>query len=320
MKAQILGLLYLAASAPAPPSSDVVPIAVLRRSGSLPDDPLSRKWQLLLNNNCKEVLAGWWMESQCRGHEGEYIDFGYLERNKKTDDFGVETKGGIRPPSQHVYSLAVALATGAYDASVTGVSREQAVIRAVTIVKSLAKDHVANGGIGRPWGDHWQSAQWASKTAVSGWLLWDHMDARDREYVGKMIEHEANRFLDVVPPAANAQYISDTKAEENGWNAAGIQAACALMPKHPNFAAWRKKAIEYRMTALIWRTPGSTMGARRKLGFPATTWTVLALWETTAPILTRPIWSRPSAISLRGRCTLPWPASPCPTRIALTAT
>jgi hypothetical protein len=231
-------------------SSSVVPIDWSRFTKGLPQDDISQQWRQLLNISCKKALGEWWSKSQCNGNEGQYLDFGYLENNRKTGEFGKETKGGIREPSQNAYTVAVAVMTGAYDPVFTGVPRDTAIRRAVTIIKSLAKDHKVNGGIGVPWGDHWQSAQWSSKCAVAGWLLWDHLEPIDREYVRKMIEYEADRFNNMTPPSANANYTKDTKAEENGWDATGIQAACCLMPNHPRHEIWRKKAIEYRVTAV----------------------------------------------------------------------
>jgi hypothetical protein len=114
----------------------------------------------------------------------------------------------------------------------------------------LAKDHLANGGINHAWGNQWQSAQWASKIAVSGWLLWDYLDPDDRMSVCNMIEYEANRFIDLTAPAANANYKINTHAEENGWDATGIQTACAMLLHHANRQSWINKLYEYRLTAL----------------------------------------------------------------------
>lgn len=239
-------------------NNEVVPIDKSRFTKGLPQDSISLRWQKLLNFTCDEVLNVWWNsipdntgnENQTKGNEGKYIDFGYLENNSKTGEFGRETKGGIRPAAQAAYSVAVALFTGAYDSSFTKVSNETALLRAATIIKSLAKDHLSIGGIEHPWGDQWQSAQWASKTAVTGWLLWDYFDDADKTNIRNMIEHEANRFINITPHAANENYKIDTHAEENGWDGTGIQTACALLPQHANYKAWLNKSFEYRLNAL----------------------------------------------------------------------
>jgi hypothetical protein len=230
-------------------SSEVVPINISHFTKGNPKDSLSLRWQLLVNNACKEILQDWWRNSQCYGNEGKYIDFGYLENNEKKGEFGQETKGGIRAPAEHAYVLAAAVFTKIYDSTITKVPEKTAIARAVTIIKSIAKDHKVNGGINHPWGDQWQSAQWAAKCAMAGWMLWDYLKPVDKENVRRMIEHEADRFLGATPPAANANYKIDTKAEEDAWDATGIQAACTMMPNHPNYKKWYDKSIEYMMTA-----------------------------------------------------------------------
>lgn len=231
-------------------SKEVVAIPACRFSGNNPEDKISLRWKSIMNKTCREILNEWWNESQCKGSEGKYIDFGYLENNSKSGEFGKETKGGIRNPAEYAYTIAVAIFTKSYDENIIGISEKDGIKRSVTIIKSLAKDHLVNGGIGTPWGNMWQSAQWAGKTAIAGWLLWNYMAAADKEYLRKMIEYEADRFLATVPPAANEDYVNDTKAEEDGWQADGIQAACAMMPNHPHLNAWYEKAIEYRITAM----------------------------------------------------------------------
>jgi hypothetical protein len=228
----------------------IVPIDQSRFSHGLPSDSISLRWKDLVLFTCREALNEWWNHSIASGHEGEYVDFGYLENNSKSGDFGPETKGGIRPAAQAAYSVAVALFTGVYDTLATGVSFEVALTRSVTIIKSLAKDHLSNGGIIHPWGEQWQSAQWASKVAVSGWLLWEHLQEVDRLYIQNMLTFEANRFINLTPPAANENYQVNTHAEENGWDGTGIQTACALMPLHANYVLWFDKLCEYRLTAL----------------------------------------------------------------------
>lgn len=245
-------------------SNAVIPIDESRFMKSRPMDSLSERWRQLLSFTCDEVLNEWWPFSEANGNEGMYVDFGYLENNSKTGDFGRETKGGMRPAAQAAYSIAVSLFTHSYDASFTRVSADVAQTRAITIIKSLAKDHLINGGIGHPWGNQWQSAQWASKVAVAAWLLWDQLDTTDQTHVRNMMEYEANRFIHMTPPAANENYQVNTHAEENGWDATGIQTACALMPGHENHQVWFDKLIEYRLTALA--TPEDLQNRRQMYG------------------------------------------------------
>ena len=229
---------------------NIVPIDKSGFNKGEPKDSVSLRWKKLLNYTCDNVLNDWWIQYKSELKGAEEIDFGYLENNSKTGEFGQETKGGIRPAAQSAYSIAVALFTNAYDSDITGVSNDEALNCALLIVKSLAKDHMANEGIGHPWGNQWQSAQWASKTAITGWILWDYLNESDKKNLFRMIEYEANRFLEKKPATANEDYVNDTHAEEDGWDATGIQTACALLPNHKNFKLWLDKSIEYRLNAL----------------------------------------------------------------------
>ncbi len=258
----VVGLLVLAAqslsAAPAAgrPSEFVTPIRLPALATPPVADPLGKLWKTALNRSCQVVLGAWWQSIPDPLAHSEntaaaaLIDFGYLENNGKKGKFGQETKGGIRSAAESAYTVASALFTGAYEPAVTEVSREIALRRVVWLVKSLAHDHLANGGIGVPWGDQWQSSQWASKVAVAGWLVWDDLDPNSRDDLARMLIHEADRFLEVQPPSANENYVNDTKAEENGWDASGLQTACALLPNHPHHERWFRKACQYRLTAL----------------------------------------------------------------------
>ncbi|NND06566.1 MAG: hypothetical protein HKN87_09315 [Saprospiraceae bacterium] len=231
-------------------SHAITPIDTSRFTKGQPTDLISERWRQLLLFTCQEVLTGWWHSSEAVGREHQYVDFGYLENNSKIGHHGPETKGGMRPAAQSAYVIAVSLFTDVYDANFIDVPEQVAMDRSITLIKSLAKDHVSNGGILHAWGNQWQSAQWASKVAVAAWLLWNELEEVDQMHVRNMMEYEANRFLRKHPPAADENYRINTHAEENAWDATGIQTACAMMPGHENYKAWFDKLVEYRLTAL----------------------------------------------------------------------
>lgn len=236
----------------------------------MPQDVVTLRWQRLLNLTCKEILNVWRYADDGPEVHGDFLDYGYLENNTKSGEFGPETKGGIRPAAQNAYTIAVAIFTGAYEDSITGIPIGEALDFSLSIVKSLAHDHLSNGGIGHPWGHQWQSAQWASKTAVAGWLLWDHLSLSDRTFVANMIVSEADRFIDLRAPAANGNYKMNTHAEENGWDATGIQTACAMLLRHPNRNLWMDKLYEYRLTALA--TPADSLNSNILRGRKVSEW------------------------------------------------
>ena len=52
---------------------------------------------------------------------------------------------------------------------------------------------------GRQWGDQWQSAMWARATGFAAWILWPHLDDETKLAVARLVEHEADRFLQILP-------------------------------------------------------------------------------------------------------------------------
>jgi F5/8 type C domain-containing protein len=95
---------------------------------------------------------------------------------------------------------------------------------------------------GKKWGDAWQSAMWARAAGVGAWALWDELDRDLRLATARMIEHEADRFLDRAPKSSVNR---DTGAEENAWNALILSLATNMMPRHPRAEAWGHSAKRY---------------------------------------------------------------------------
>ena len=241
-------------------NNEVVPIDKSRFSYEVVADSVLNQWQTLLKFTCEEILDNWWnsipdlQDKNGKTDKIDFIDFGYLENNKHKGEFGKETKGGIRDAAEYAYTLAVLIFTDSYEPSMIDMPKSVIIQRTTLIIKSLAKDHKINGGINHPWGDQWQSAQWAGKVAVAGWLMWEYLDSEDKNNVTRMIEYEANRFLNTMPPYANGNYIFNTNAEEVGWNASALQLACAMLPNHTNYNAWLEKSNEYRLAAMAMPT------------------------------------------------------------------
>ncbi|MBK8500701.1 MAG: hypothetical protein IPL46_00020 [Saprospiraceae bacterium] len=82
-------------------SHQIIPIDKSRFTKNLPEDLIATRWQRLMNLTCSEVLNVWRHSDEGGEISGEYLDFGYLENNSKTGEFGPETKEVFaRPPSQ----------------------------------------------------------------------------------------------------------------------------------------------------------------------------------------------------------------------------
>ena len=144
---------------------------------------------------------------------------------------------------------AVALQTGAYDAAVTGVSRDVALARALKLIRSLAY-RLSPESLGDS-RYHWQSAMYAAHAGLAGWLLWDDLPEADRVLVEQMVLVEANKHRNPVyyrGPSGSITSWGDTKSEEQAWNAYVLSLAAMMMPDHPNVDTWKTSNIHLMLS------------------------------------------------------------------------
>ena len=169
---------------------------------------------------------------------------------------------GVRPNAHTACGLALLARFGDFDEAVVGAPREQIEREAIALLRRVSSTHVTGPytcSDGKHWGNQWQSALWAADAGTGAWLLWERLDDDLREAVGKVIEHEADRFVGVVPPAG---VEIDTKAEENAWNAQVIALAAQMFPRHPHHEAWLE-------TARIWNFSSYLRAEDLERGAPA---------------------------------------------------
>ncbi|WNR46033.1 golvesin C-terminal-like domain-containing protein [Paenibacillus roseipurpureus] len=222
-------------------ANEVTPIAWSTFTAAAPTDADTARIRSILVNSNKYALTEWYPTvKNYDAQTGTYLSFGGTAEDN------------IRPSASEAIALAASLKLGAYDAAVTGVSVSSATAIANKLISSLAYQHAANTSGG--WGNHWQSALWASLAGTAGWLMWDDLSVTDREYVRKMVEYEANRFNTyTVPYYRNASgtivIAGDSKGEENSWNAMILQLATSMMPNHPNYLTWMNKNVELMLSA-----------------------------------------------------------------------
>lgn len=190
---------------------------------------------------------------------------GYVPRN--TSD-PLETQ--IRSGAMAAVGISTMLATNLYQLkpeTLGGATIDAIASRNVRLIRGLASKHIANGSTGASsWGavnvnsgsgiSDWQTALWASNLGQAAWMSWNRLDAADKQNVVRMIEHEANRFLQpnyIVPfwdpNNSNPRVAGDTKAEESAWNSTVLQLAVAMMPNHVHANEWRQRASELMVTA-----------------------------------------------------------------------
>jgi len=137
-------------------------------------------------------------------------------------DWGYYGDGGNRENS--VRPICYAALTNAFLAEIeppgVGASheqREEMRQQAISALGYLTHAQQVNGGAclnGRSWGNAWQSAMWTRSLGMAGWLLWERLDRPARLAVARVVEYEADRFLNATPKSS---LKNDTGAEVNAW-------------------------------------------------------------------------------------------------------
>lgn len=231
----IFSVMFLSVQTANVAASDVVPINWSAFTAGNPTDTAALRWKDIMRNANKYAVTNWYNTTKnFDAQNGTYLDFGGTGESN------------IRPSASEAFSLAVAIKTGIYDPTYTGVSLTDATTITVKLIKSLAYRHLVNTTGG--WGNAWQSALWSAYAGFAGWLMWDNLSTTDREYVRKMVEYECNRFNSATPPYGN-DTTSDSKGEENSWDSMIMQLATAMMPAHPNYYTWMDKCLNYMISS-----------------------------------------------------------------------
>lgn len=103
----------------------------------------------------------------------------------------------------------------------------------------------SNGGY---WGststsDHvWESSLWAMSVAYSAFFQWDTLSEQQKGYIKAMLIAECNYELYRSIPTG---YISDSKAEENGWETNILAATLGMFPDHELAPKWFARLREF---------------------------------------------------------------------------
>jgi len=87
----------------------------------------------------------------------------------------------------------------------------------------------------------WESSLWSLSVALAAHFL-DKTDGREGQLLRQLLTAEADYELTRKIPT---EYIGDTKAEENGWEANVLACAYALMPQHAHAQAWHDAMLRF---------------------------------------------------------------------------
>ena len=164
---------------------------------------------------------------------------------------GKSGEHGIRPNGHTVYGLAIMYRCFPDEAFSKQLTREDCRDTIIAMLRFVLPTHGAGEMLcanDRPWHNQWQSALWADAIGKACWLLWDDLPDDLRWLAARMICDEADRFVDLEPPA---QIEYDTKAEENAWNSRVISLAYNMFPDHPRHERWGQAAIRWQVSSFI---------------------------------------------------------------------
>ena len=87
----------------------------------------------------------------------------------------------------------------------------------------------------------WESSLWSLSVTLAAHFL-GKTDGREGEQLRKLLAAEADYGLTRKIPA---EYMGDTQAEENGWEANVLACATALMPQHEHAKNWHETMLRF---------------------------------------------------------------------------
>lgn len=93
----------------------------------------------------------------------------------------------------------------------------------------------------------------ATDLGFSSWIIWNDLDANDRQQVKSAIVKTVDRWKNTL----SSGYIGDTQAENNSWKAALFSLAYNMFPNDPSAGDWNAKA---KLFAFHTFTTGETYG------------------------------------------------------------
>ncbi len=165
----------------------------------------------------------------------------------------------VRRPGNAAFAVALARATGAFDAPADpadAAPAAPAVDPAVADgyvdwwVRSVSCQHlsVTPGG----WGNGVQTALWAFVTGTAAWYSWSRQPPQVRGYVAAMVAYEAQRVLlrpieywkDRSGAFVSPARAGDTSAENVSWDGMVLALAAAMMPTNSSAPRWRAALVQ----------------------------------------------------------------------------
>jgi hypothetical protein len=162
------------------------------------------------------------------------VDAGYWGDGNSTGNGGIRGNCGV--------AVAYGVLARAYPADTNRPARIAKIRQALNYA---ANTHVSGTNVcvdKLQWGHGWQTALWAGSMGLACMLVQSDLPPATIQSVQRAVADEST-YRSGIPPASG--YISDTKAEENGWNSNIPALAAAWMSTHTNAGLWLTCAKQY---------------------------------------------------------------------------
>ena len=222
----------------------------------------------ILNNANRYAMTTWWtsvypsLVSAPMHSEIAPDDVAALSTEATSDASTastVNTSDNTRRLCMEAFSLAVSLATGAYNPADTGTpqtSAATATARTVTIIGEVAAAHLVNKPGG--WGATTESTFYAAYVGTAAWLLWADLTPQVQAEVAKMVYFEAEWGMDFpmqwyANAAGTVLQPGNTGSDQDSWMPMAAQLATAMMPDNPHVPLWQNAVV--REGLIAWAQP-----------------------------------------------------------------
>ncbi|HWH68229.1 MAG TPA: hypothetical protein VNT26_02550, partial [Candidatus Sulfotelmatobacter sp.] len=162
------------------------------------------------------------------------LDAGYWGDGNSSGNGGIRGACGV--------AVAYAVVVQAYPADVNRLARLAKIRQALNYA---ANTHLSGTNVcvdKLRWGHGWQTAEWAGSMGLACLLVQSELPSATVQAVQRAVADEATYRAGVAPASG---YVSDTKAEENGWNGNVLALAAAWLNTNPNAGLWLTAAKEY---------------------------------------------------------------------------
>ncbi|MCZ7648044.1 MAG: hypothetical protein M5U26_22755 [Planctomycetota bacterium] len=160
---------------------------------------------------------------------------------------------GVQSHQKLVAALAVLADDPSIDAKAAGLSRDEALARALAGLRFTLDQHLEHGlpgPDGATWGHTWISALGVERMMPGVELLEAHLDEAYRAKLRAVLCSEADYQLTVNVGGDVWGHTSKNKPESNIWNGALCARAALCYPEHPRAAAWIEKAHEWLLNGI----------------------------------------------------------------------